>query len=119
MASFRVGYSRSFCNAGGCCRVCAHFLMTCSSVLTENFLYAENWCKLRQCCLGVSTSTRASVGNQYSCLGVSGNEIGEKSISEVSAFSPTSTSVSAIPASILVIEPVWGSIQAVPESSSG
>src|ERR1700756_1445334 len=41
-----------------------HCFMTCSSVLTENFLYEVNWCKLRQCCRGVSTSTRAWVGNQ-------------------------------------------------------
>src|SRR5579863_3590897 len=65
MPSFGVG--NDCCSrgkTGGGCGVRAHFLITCSSVLTENFLYAENWCKLRQCCLGVSTSTRAWVGNQ-------------------------------------------------------
>src|SRR5581483_2022497 len=46
----------------GC--VSAHLLATCSSVLTENFLYWLNRCKLRQCWRGVSTSTVACSGNQ-------------------------------------------------------
>ena len=90
MASIRIRYGLgAIGNAGGCCSVRAHFLMTCSSVVTENFLYAVNWCKLRQCCRGVSTSTRACVGNQYSCL-ESENVSGAKSICEVSVLSPTS-----------------------------
>src|SRR5690242_18051922 len=96
MAAFRIRHgTRVNDNAGGC--GCAHLLMICSSVLTENFLYAVNWCKLRQCCLGVSTSTRACVGNQKTSF-VSGRETGEKSISEFIDFRPTSCSVSAIPA---------------------
>src|SRR5208282_5708231 len=98
MASRCVGHGRRpFGNAGSYCS--AHFFITCSSVLTENFLYAVNWCKLRQCCLGVWTSTRACVGNQYTCL-ESGKGMGAKSISELRAFRPTSCRVSAIPASI-------------------
>src|SRR5579864_363608 len=104
MAPFGVRHASGAVCDSSCCG-CTHFFMTCSSVLTENFLYALNWCKLRQCCLGVSTSTRACVGNQYTCF-ESANGIGAKSISELKEFKPTSCSVSAIPASIFVMEPV-------------
>jgi len=43
MASLRV--RDRFCSAhhsGCCCSVSAHFVLTCSSVVTENFLYAVN-----------------------------------------------------------------------------
>src|SRR5271169_1036762 len=110
MASLRVrDRLRTGGNEGGCSGICAHLLVTCSSVLTENFLYAVNWCKLRQCCLGVSTSTRAWVGNQYTCF-ESGKGTGVKTISEFSAFRPTSCRLSAIPASIFAMDPVFGSI---------
>src|SRR5271169_7169174 len=110
MASLSIRYdTRPLDDAGGCGGIRAHFLITCSSVLTENFLYAVNWCKLRQCCLGVSTSTRACVGNQYTCF-ESEKGTGAKSISEFSAFRPTSCRLSAIPASIFAMDPVFGSI---------
>src|SRR5579862_5703456 len=103
MASVCILHVLSAVDNGGCgCGT--HFFMTCSSVLTENFLYALNWCKLRQCCRGVSTSTRAWVGNQYSCC-ESLNFNGAKSISELSAFRPTSCKESAMPASIFAMDP--------------
>src|ERR1035441_4554667 len=98
VASLRVRHGlRPDRDAGSCSGIGTHFLVTCSSVLTENFLYAVNWCKLRQCCLGVSTSTRAEVGNQYTTF-ESEKGTGAKSISEFSAFRPTSCKESAIPA---------------------
>src|ERR1700675_2898827 len=120
MGSFIVWHSRGYRGgtAGGCGGIRAHLLVPFSSVPTENFLYSVNWCKLRQCCRGVSTSTIARVGNQYTGL-ESAKGRGAKSISECSDFSPTSCNVSSMPASILAMAPDCGSIHAVPASSSG